>query len=249
MLGALAVVIAAVAAALVVGRRPSLLGRRLTSGIPGPESPPNTRVSIRSDRNRGLSRLSVRRWLAGRSLAVRREDDIVDACLALGAELHAGTPVPRALAAAAEDWPELFGPAAAAAAVGGDVAAAFHETAKAPGAGSLRAVAAAWRVTDSTGAALSAIMTAVADTLRIEAAIRREAHSQLAAVRATARLLAVLPFGTLLLLSGGDGAAVSFLVRTPVGLGCLAMAVAFVAGGLWWIDRLARSATRSMWEA
>ncbi len=203
-------------------------------------------LPLRGKRHRWRGALSTR--LRGRSPASRREADVVEACVALGAELQVGVPVTRALAAVAEDWPELFKPGAAAAAVGGDVAGALRATAATPGAGSLRAVAAGWDVTDRTGAALSRTVIAVADALRAETAVRREAHSQLATARATARLLAVLPFGTLLLLSGGDGAALSFLVSTPIGLGCLIGALLFVAAGLWWVDRLARSATRSVWE-
>ena len=238
MTGLVALTLAALAAALLAGGRPNILKTRLT---------PASNTALPRSTRRWRRALSTR--LRGRSLASRSEADIVDACIALGAELQAGAPVARALAAVAEDWPDLFEPAAVAAAVGADVATALRETATSPGAGSLRAVAAGWEVTDRTGAALSRIVMAVADALRTEAAVRREAHSQLATARATARLLAVLPFGTLLLLSGGDGAAMSFLFSTPVGLACLSGAVLFVVAGVWWVDRLARSATRSVWEA
>ena len=258
MTGVLAAALAALAAALLAGRRPSVLAARLLPARRG--SAPVLYVgrwtrggNVVSAAARGhgsgwwYRALTLRP--AARSAIHRRELDIVEACMALGAELHAGAPVARALGAVAEDWPDLFSPAAAAAAVGGDVADALREAATAPGAGSLRAVAAGWEVTDRSGAPLSRIVIAVADALRAEAAVRREAHSQLATARATARLLALLPFGTLLLLSGGDGAAMSFLISTPVGLGCLSGAVLFVSAGLWWVDRLARSATRSVWEA
>jgi tight adherence protein B len=63
----------------------------------------------------------------------------------------------------------------------------------------------------------------------------------------TARLLAILPVGSLVLLSGGDLAVVRFLVDSPVGLACLGGAVVLVAAGLWWVDRLVRSATKPSW--
>jgi tight adherence protein B len=91
------------------------------------------------------------------------------------------------------------------------------------------------------------VLVAVADSLRADAAVRREAESQLAAVRATSWLLALLPVGTLLLLSGGGGAPLRFLTGSPYGLACLGTAAALVGLGLWWIDRLARSAVKSVW--
>jgi len=255
--GALAAVLAAVAAGLLAGRRPSLLAVRLAESH---GRAPHRLVRVRHGRPTSapgdVPPRTGRRWirpatkpLAGGADVLRRDGDVVEACLALAAELQAGAPVARAMAAVAEDWPELFGTAAVRAATGGDVAAALREAATAPGAASLRAVAAGWEVTDCTGAPLSRVVVAVADSLRTEAAVRREASSQLATARATARILALLPFGTLLLLSGGDGAAIAFLVSSPIGLACLGGAIAFVGVGLWWVGRLTRSATRSAWEA
>ena len=257
MTGALAAVLAAVAAGLLAGRRPSLLAVRLALGDSGVPHrlvrlrngrPSSASVDVRPRTRRRWSRL-ITQPLAGGAFVMQREADVVDACLALAAELQAGAPVARAMAAVGEDWPELFRSAAGRAATGGDVAAALREAAAASGAASLRAVAAGWEVTDRTGAPLSRVLVAVADSLRTEAAVRREASTQLATARATARILAVLPFGTLLLLSGGDGAAIAFLVSSPIGLACLGGAISFVGIGLWWVGRLARSATRSAWEA
>lgn len=233
MTALLAVLVAGAAAAAVTGGRPDLLRARL-----GPPGGGRT----------GAGRV-------GRNVRIRRrqpqhqEADVVEACLALSAELRSGVPVPRALAAAAQEWPALLGPAAGRSAIGGDVAAALRESAERPGAGALRAVAAGWTVTELTGAPLSRVLVAVADSLRAEAAVRREADAQLAMVRTTSRLLAALPFGTLLLLSGGDGAAVGFLVGSPYGWACLGAALLFVGAGMWWVNRLARSAARSVWEA
>lgn len=236
MTALLATVLAALAAGLLAGGRPNLLRARL--------DPNRRRRRLRSDRLR-----RPRGWRVGRRRrASALEAEVVAACLALGGELRAGAPAARALAITAEDWPELFGPAAGTAAVGGDVAAALRVTAEQPGAAALRAVAAGWEVTERTGAPLARIVVAVADALRADEAVRHEAHSQLATAKTTARLLAALPFGTLLLISGGDGAAVRFLVGSPYGWVCLGAALLFVVAGLAWVDRLARSATRSPWE-
>lgn len=232
---AAAVVLAALAAAVVAG---------------GPPNPLRTRLGTGPERRPGLGTLPprLRDRASRRRQARQREQEISEACVALSAELRAGMPVTRALSVVSADWPDLFGEVAGRAATGGDVAAALREVARRPGAGSLRALAAGWDVTESTGAPLSRVLVAVADALRAEAGVRREAQSQLASARATARLLAALPFATLVLLSGGDGAAIRFLVSSPYGLACLAGAVTLVGGGLWWVDRLARSATRSSWE-
>lgn len=256
MTGALAAVLAALAAGLLAGHRPSPLSVRLARGDRSdskrfghrPRGWPAIRAAGRPPGDLPWSR-RIRHKLTGGVGANPREADVIEACLALAAELQAGASAARAIAAVADDWPGLFGSAAAHAATGGDVAAALREAATAPGAASLRAVAAGWEVTDRTGAPLSRVVVAVADSLRTEAAVRREALTQLAAARATARILAVLPFGTLLLLSGGDGAAVAFLVSGPIGLASLGGAVLLVAIGLWWVGRLARSASRSPWES
>jgi tight adherence protein B len=156
-------------------------------------------------------------------------------------------PARQALAIVAADWPSLFGAVARRAAVGDDVPVALRAASTMPGCGALAGVAAGWEVSERTGAALSDVIVAVADSLRGEAAVRREADAQLATVRATSRLLAVLPVGTLLLLSGGGGSAMDFLLGSWVGLACLSVAAALVGSGMWWIRVLARSAVRSPW--
>jgi tight adherence protein B len=242
----LAILLAGSAAGLLAGRRPDLLKARLGADA-GTGARPSRRPAAQVGRRAGRRRPLVVA-LRGRRAGGALEGHVADACLALSAELRAGAPVQRALFAVANEWPDLLEPAARAASVGGDVARALRETAELPGAAALRAVAAGWEVTERTGAPLSTVVVAVADALRTEAAVRREAQSQLATARTTARLLAALPLATLLLLSGGDGAAVGFLVTSPYGRVCLGAAVVFVAAGLWWVDRLARSVTRSSWS-
>lgn len=191
-----------------------------------------------------------RGWLRRRRQRLarrRREADVAEGCVALAGELASGVPPGRALGAVADEWPELFGPAAGRAALGGDPSDALRATGVLPGAGALHAVAAAWEVSERTGAAPSAVLVAVADSVRAEATVRRESDAQLASVRATARLMACLPVVTLLLFSAGDGDALGFLTGTPYGLVCLVLAVLFVAAGLFWVDRVSRQ-TRSSWE-
>jgi tight adherence protein B len=172
------------------------------------------------------------------------EAAVSEACLLLAAELRSGAHPRHAVSVVGAEWPDLFGAVARRADVDGEVSAALREAASGPGRSALATVAAAWEVSERTGAALSDVLTAVADSLRADSAARREAEAQLSSVRVTARLLAVLPVGTLLLLSG-DGAALRFLLGTPPGLACLGGTTVLMATGLWWIDRLVRPATTS----
>lgn len=190
-------------------------------------------------------------WLRrrqARRTRLRREGDVAEACLALAGELGAGAPTRQALAVVSHDWPDLLARAAGRTMIGGDPAAALRESARQPGAEALTAVAAAWEVSERTGAALSSVLTAVADSLRAEATVRREADAQLASVRATSRLMALLPVATLILFSAGDGGAIGFLTGTPYGLACVALAGLFVAAGLFWVDRTAQI-VRSPWQS
>jgi tight adherence protein B len=187
-----------------------------------------------------------RRWTSDARRARDRERVVCAACLALTAELRSGAHPLHALRMAATEWPDPFAAAMRQAEIGGDVAAALRAAAG-PGRSALHAVAAGWQVSERTGAALADVLTAVGDSLRADAAARREADAQLATVRVTARLLAVLPVVSLVLLTGGNLEAVRFLVGTSAGVACLAIAVALVGAGLWWVDRLARSATKPSW--
>lgn len=182
----------------------------------------------------------------GRELRRRRQSAIADgraelvlaACEALAADLRAGQPPVTALAAAAEDWPELA-PVAAAARLGADVPAAFRSVAAEPGAGQLRVVAAAWQVAHRSGAGLAGALALTADQVRTDRATARVVATELASAQATARLLAALPLAVLLLGSGLGGDPVGFLAATPAGLVCLAAGLSLEYAGLVWLARIA----------
>ncbi|HEX6577066.1 MAG TPA: type II secretion system F family protein [Jiangellaceae bacterium] len=240
MSGLAAMLFAASGAALAVGGRPGLLLSRL-----GPMRRDTDR------RGRAFGTLGPVAGLRRRATSARdqrrRHGEVAEACLLLASILRSGVGARHALETAAAEWPELLAAAAGRAAIGGDVPAALRDASTRPGCGALAGVAAGWEVSERTGAALSHVLVAVADSLRGEAAVGREADAQLATVRATSRLLALLPVGTLLLLSGGSRAATDFLFGSPAGIGCVAAAASLVGCGVWWIRRLARSAVRSPW--
>jgi tight adherence protein B len=169
--------------------------------------------------------------------AEQRSERVLTACEGLASDLRAGQPPASALAAAAEDWPELA-PAAAAAGLGADVPAALRGLASQPGAGQVRVVAAAWQVAHRTGAGLAAALELAATQLREDRATGRVVATEMAAAQSTARLLAVLPLGVLLLGGGLGGDPVGFLLDTPPGLVCLCVGLALEYLGLRWLARI-----------
>ena len=193
----------------------------------------------------GVAAAIRRLWRDGRrarAAAVTR-DRVLECCDLLAAELASGRPPGSALAQASEVWPALA-PVASSHALGGDVAGAMHRLSAEPGAEGLRLVAAAWQVSHRTGRGLADALARVADGLRATRATDRVVQGELASARATARLVAALPLLTLAMATGTGGDPVTFLIDSPLGLGCLAGGLALGFSGLAWIDRIARDVHR-----
>jgi tight adherence protein B len=173
-----------------------------------------------------------------RSAGAARRTQVIEACDVLSADLTAGRPPAEALEGAATICADLQ-IASAACRLGGDVPAALDLAAESPGAEGLRALASAWRVAEESGAAFAGIVDRLADSLRADEAIRRQTAASLAGARATARLLAVLPFfgASLGYALGAD--PIAFLTGTPVGWVALATGLGLSVAGLAWTDRLA----------
>lgn len=190
----------------------------------------------------GLAGLGgVRLWRARRAryAVAATSARVVELCEQLAADLASGQPPGAALERVAVEWPEVA-PVAEAFRIGADVPAAWRLAATRPGAGRLRIVAAAWQVAHRTGQGLAAAVDQVACDLRAAAATARVVDGELASARATARMIALLPVGALTLGSGIGGDPWAFLLTTPIGLGSLALGLAFGWAGLWWIERIAR---------
>lgn len=167
---------------------------------------------------------------------------VLESCELLAAELLAGSAPGPALARAALAWP-LLAPAASANTLGADVAATLRALAATPGAEYLRLLAAAWTVGQGGGHQMAHSVGAIADRIRALTQTRRVIEGELASARATARLLAALPF-LVLLIGGGSGAAWRFLLIDPLGQLVLVAGLGLELLGLWWLERIAAGAVR-----
>jgi tight adherence protein B len=103
----------------------------------------------------------------------------------------------------------------------------------------LLSLAVAWRVTESTGAALGPVVARLAEAARADARHRRAVDAELAAVRASTRLLAALPAVGLLLGTVLGAAPVSFLLGTAPGRCCLLGAALMEWCGVRWTHAVA----------
>ncbi|MFC4908953.1 type II secretion system F family protein [Actinomadura gamaensis] len=226
---------AAVAVWLLYG--PSKAAVRLQRALPSP-APPTRTAAL-------LHRAAVVRTnlLDKRRAPARWRAISVELCEGMAAELTAGkTPeeafltttavLPTAMAKALRAPPPHQDP----------VAHLDHLAATQPGAESLRLLAATWRLGAERGGTLATVLDGLATALRDEETQRQEIAVHLAAPRATARLLAVLPVLGLAMATALGTNPLPFLLTTPPGLACLTTALTLDAAGLWWTSHLATKA-------
>jgi tight adherence protein B len=181
---------------------------------------------------RALRRRSARR------AARRRRAQVLAACEGLAADLAAGQAPIHALRTMSEEWPEIR-TVSDAAAIGSDVPAAFRAASEPEGAAMLRVAAAAWSVSHRSGGGLADAMAVAADTMREEQATARVVATEIAAATATARLLALLPIGILILGRGMGGDPFGFLLGTLGGQVCLTVGLVLAWSGGVWLERIA----------
>ncbi|QWC83727.1 type II secretion system F family protein [Nocardioidaceae bacterium] len=161
------------------------------------------------------------------------------ACELLVGELGAGVPPGTALRRVAADHPALL-PAVGASAMAVDVPASLRDLARASRVEVWDRVADAWEVSARSGATLAPVIAQVAAGERDVAARRRLVQGELAEARATARLMAVLPWVLVGAASLGGGGAAAFLLMTWPGVACAATGTAFAFAGLGWMERIER---------
>lgn len=196
----------------------------------------------------------VRRWLRARErerARGARGAGVVALCGAVVGELRAGSQPGQALTVAIRRTAAgPGGPGAAEAAVlaaaafGGDVAAALHEAAREPGAEGLAGMAACWRVSVDGGAGLAAGLERLEGALRAERDREESLRAQLAGARSTTVVLALLPLVGLLIGTGLGADPLRVLLHSPVGWGCLLAGGVLEALGLLWCRRIVRTGER-----
>ncbi len=260
-----AVIAAAVAAAVLCGPPPGHLAARLTPRPRARRPTPAllwaapagpllvvaaTVVGIRTvlwGVAVAIAAATVWRLVAGhrtRGREARAADECAQAARVMASLMRSGS-IPRvALSEAATDFPVLA-PAAAAARLGGDVGGELARAAEGPGRQGLGSVAAAWRLSERTGAPIADVLARVADNLRRQRQLDAVVATELAAARASGHIMAALP-----LLAVGLGLAagvntVDYLLREPAGQALVLAGVALTSAGVLWVDRLARTGARA----
>lgn len=164
--------------------------------------------------------------------------EVARAATVLAGLLAAGHVPASALTTAASESPVLRG-AAGSLRVGGDVPTALRREAEVPGRGGLADLAAAWVLAERTGASLKEAVSAMAEHLSGRQEVARTVAIELAAPRATGRVMAVLPVVGVGLGFVFGGNPLEFLVATPVGWMCLVAGVAAMCAGVLWTEMLA----------
>lgn len=177
-----------------------------------------------------------------RRSANRARADVALACAVLASYLRVGQVPSAALAIAAADC-EALRKGHQAHTLGGDVVHVWRQQARRPGHGGLLELARAWQVSVETGAPMSSTLDQVAASLSADQELTRVVNSELAAARATSKVMAALPpcgigIGYLL---GGDPAG--WLLDGPAGWACLLAGTLLACAGVLWIEALARRAS------
>jgi tight adherence protein B len=177
-----------------------------------------------------------------RRSALRARAAVAQACAVLASYLRVGQVPAAALAIAAADC-EVLREGHHAHTLGGDVVQVWQQQARCPGHLGLLHLAQAWQVSIDTGAPMSTTLDQAAASMAADQALTQVVNSELAATRATSKLMAVLPgcgigIGYLL---GGDPA--QWLLAGPAGWACLLAGVLLACIGVLWIEALARHAS------
>jgi tight adherence protein B len=175
---------------------------------------------------------------------VPRDLDVADLAEQLAAAFRAGLPPMRAWEVLAER-PGSFASLADAVSrrVGLGMPAGWSLwQAAGPGRSAVAPLAVAFDLCERSGAPAAEVLVGLAAGLRAEAAAATEARIALAAPKATATVMSLLPVAGLGLgaLLGVD--TVRVLLGTPPGHACLVLGAAAWVTGRWWIRRLVAAA-------
>jgi tight adherence protein B len=182
---------------------------------------------------------ALRHRLFSRRRRTRVRGELRDTLAEVVADIRAGQPPDRALARALADRDGTIAPRTLAATRwGGDVADALRDDARGSSQPLLASAAACWSVASTQGAGLADSLDRLVTQDRRAEEVRRQLEAHLAAPRATARMLALLPALGLLLGIAVGGDPLGWLLGTGLGLACLVLGLLLVAAGLTWASRI-----------
>ena len=187
----------------------------------------------------------LRRRLLSRRRRTQMRAAVRESLAEVVADVRAGQPPERALTRALSDRDGALAPRTLAAARwGGDIVGALRDDSRAAAQPLLASAAACWSVAATQGAGLAdALDRLVAQDRRAEE-VRRQLEAHLAAPRATARMLALLPALGLVLGIAVGGDPIGWLLGTPLGAACLVLGLLLIALGLLWATRIAARTER-----
>ncbi len=178
----------------------------------------------------------------------RAAEECAHAARVLASLMRSGSIPHVALSEAAVDFP-ILASAAAAARLGGDVGLELARASEGPGRQGMRSVAAAWQLSERTGAPVADVLARVSGNLRRQRQLDAVVATELAAARTSGHIMALLPFLAVGLGLAAGVNTVGYLVREPVGQVLVLVSVTLTSVGVLWVDRLARTGTRaSRWR-
>jgi tight adherence protein B len=177
-----------------------------------------------------------------RRSTLRARVDVAHACTVLASYLRVGQVPSAALAIAAADC-DVLREGHRAHVLGGGVVSVWRQQARREGHRGLLDLARAWQVSVETGAPMSSMLDQVAASLSADESLMPVINSELAAARATSKVMAALPpFGIGIgYLLGGDPAR--WFLAGPAGWACLLSGMLLGCTGVLWIEGLARRAS------
>ena len=180
-------------------------------------------------------------WVSGRhrrrQRVARGRREVAQAATTMALLMRSGMIPHQALQEAAEECNILGGPAAASR-LGASVADAFDEAGTRPGGEGMAVIAAAWRVSHTTGAPVAQVLHQVAETLRDQHRVEAVVESEISAARTSSRVMACLPVVALLLghLMGSD--PLGFYEQPGLSDLLLVAGIGLSALGVVWTEKL-----------
>ncbi len=187
------------------------------------------------------------RPLLGMAIDRRRrtlEMQLPDTLAMLATSIRGGWPLERAIELAASEAPEPmnreFGRAVAWMGLGMPINDVLENMNRRIGSKDFEAVVSGVAVQREVGGNLAEVLDMVADTMREREALRRQVRTLTAEARFSAYILVALPFGVVLMMFITSRSYITELFTTPTGMAITAVASLMIAGGAWWIFRLAK---------